>query len=453
MMVTVRFALWFYHIIFSEKRIKNKGNRSGNTCQPERFLVKRLSTSIRTIEGTINMLTESNLEKYADVLLWGLATAKKVSLKKNEIVLIQYERPALALAEILYGRLLDMGIHPVQRMASTFGMEKSFYQKANPRQLTFIAPGDRELYKNINGRIFLLAPESLTHLKDIDPAKIGRAIVARKPIKDILNRREETHQYSWTLCMVPTPELARQAMMTLKQYTAQVIKGCYLDKNDPVAEWKMIHQEITAIKKRLSSLPVKYFHMESANMDLRITPGEKRKWAGVSGHNVPSFEVFVSPDWRGTEGVYYANLPSFRSGNYVEDVRINFARGKAVKIEAGMGEAFVKKQTAMDAGARQLGEFSLTDKRFSRIDRFMAETLFDENFGGKEGNCHVALGSSYSDTFAGDPARLTGALKKKLGFNDSALHWDLVNTEPKTVTAHLANGKKLIVYDRGIFKI
>jgi len=64
----------------------------------------------------------------------------------------------------------------------------------------------------------------------------------------------------------------------------------------------------------------------------------------------------------------------------------------------------------------------------------------------------VSLGSSYSDTFDGNPARLTQALKKKLGFNDSALHWDLVNTEPKTVTAHLKNGKKMIVYENGMFK-
>jgi aminopeptidase len=100
-----------------------------------------------------------------------------------------------------------------------------------------------------------------------------------------------------------------------------------------------------------------------------------------------------------------------------------------------------------------VGEFSLTDKRFSRIDRFMADTLFDENFGGKEGNCHLALGSSYSDTFSGDPAKLTPALKKKLGFNDSALHWDLVNTEPKTVTAYLTNGKNIVIYESGEFKI
>ena len=399
------------------------------------------------------MLSEKNLEHYADVLLWALATAKKSALKKNDIVLIQYDRPALRLAEILYDRLMDKGVHPVQRMAATFRMEKSFYHKAGPQQLTFLAPGDKELYRHIHGRIFLHAPESLTHLRDVDPAKIGKAMVARKPLKNILDGREELRKYSWTLCLLPTEELARQANMPLAQYARQVIRACYLDKKDPVSEWKAIHREVDHIKKALSSLAVKSFHLESDSMDLRITPGEQRKWAGVSGHNVPSFEVFVSPDWRGTEGVYYANLPSFRSGNYVKDVRISFARGKAVAVEAAQGEAFVKKQLAMDPGACRLGEFSLTDRRFSRIDRFMAETLFDENFGGKEGNCHVALGSSYSDTFSGNPSRLTPALRKNLGFNDSALHWDLVNTEPKTVTAHMTNGRKTVIYEGGEFKI
>lgn len=399
------------------------------------------------------MLTEENLEKYADVLLWGLQTAKKASLKKNDIVLIQYDLPALRLTEILYARLLDLGVKPVQRMSITCNMEYSFYQKANSGQLTFITPGDMELYENLNGRIYLHAPLSLTHLKDIDPAKIGKTIVSRKPLKDILDHREELHKYSWTLCIVPTEEIARQAKMTLKQYTAQVIKACYLDKDNPVGEWQRIIEEVTVIKKRLSSLKVKFYHMESANLDLRITPGEKRKWAGISGHNMPSFEIFISPDWRGTEGVYFANLPSFRSGNYIEDIRITFAKGKAVKVEAKQGEEFAQKQLAMDTGARQVGEFSLTDKRFSRIDRFMAETLFDENFGGKNGNCHIALGSSYSDTYSGNPAQLTPDMKKDMGFNDSALHWDLVNTEPKTVTAHLTNGKKMIIYEGGIFKV
>ncbi|MBE0556943.1 MAG: aminopeptidase, partial [Proteobacteria bacterium] len=165
-----------------------------------------------------------------------------------------------------------------------------------------------------------------------------------------------------------------------------------------------------------------------------------------------SFELFISPDWRGTEGTYTANLPSYRSGNYVEGVRLTFVKGTAVKISAEKGEAFTVKQLRMDRGAARIGEFSLTDRRFSRIDRFMADTLFDENFGGKFGNCHVALGSSYADTYAGDPALLTKELKQKLGFNDSALHWDLVNTEDKTVTAHLTTGERVVIYENGRFR-
>jgi aminopeptidase len=82
----------------------------------------------------------------------------------------------------------------------------------------------------------------------------------------------------------------------------------------------------------------------------------------------------------------------------------------------------------------------------------MANTLFDENYGGRYGNCHLAVGASYSDTYDGNPARLNPAMKKKLGFNDSALHWDFVNTERKRVTAHLIGGGQRIVYDDGIFR-
>jgi len=398
------------------------------------------------------MLTEKQLAQYAEVLLWGLGTARKKPFKKNDCILLQYEAPAVRLAETLYGRILDLGMHPVQRMGLTFGMEKSLYKRSNKRQLTFLAPGDRELYANLNGRIFLRAPESLTHLKEIDPAKIGTVLVSRKPLRDILDKREEKGLYSWTLCTFPTNELASQAKARPEEYARQIVRACYLDRKDPVGEWKNVHRQVSGIKRWLNSLEVSYFHVESDHVDLKVTPGEKRAWKGISGHNIPSFEVFLSPDWHGTEGVYYANLPSFRSGNYVEKIRITFRKGSVVKMEAGKGEDFARKQLSMDKGASRVGEFSLTDRRFSRIDRFMADTLFDENFGGQNGNCHIALGASYTDTYDGNPAAMTGALKKRLGFNESALHWDLVNTEDKTVTACLRSGKKVVIYEKGVFK-
>ena len=398
------------------------------------------------------MMSKGKLEKYADVLWWGLSTARGKKYRKGDVVLVRYDLPALKLAEVIQASLLDNGLNPVMRQTMTPAMEHNFYYKSNLKQLTFEVPGERELCKHLNGGIYLHAPASLTHLRDVDPRKIGKALVARKPLRDILQKREEKGEYGWTLCLFPTDELARQAGMDTKEYTKQVIRACYLDKKDPVSKWKEIYQEAKAIKKWLNSLRIKTLRIESKNMDLEISQGEKRRWVGISGHNIPSFELFISPDWRGAEGVYYADQPSYRSGNLVQGVRLTFKGGKVIKAEAGKGQEFLRKQLAMDPGARRVGEFSLTDKRFSRINKFMANTLYDENYGGKNGNCHLALGASYSDTYDGDPRRLTKKRKGSLGFNDSALHWDLVNTEDKRVTAILADGREKVVYENGIFK-
>ena len=397
------------------------------------------------------MFDSGTLEKYAEVLLWGLTTARKGKFRKGDVIFLQYDPAAVGLAEVLYGKILDRGMYPLQRMGLTSVMEHSFYEKATGPGLTYLPPGDRELYERINGRIFLRAPESLTHLKDIDPLRINKVLMSRKIFRDILDKREEKGAYSWTLCTYPTTGLAKQAKMSVRAYAQQIVKACFLDQKDPIRKWNAVHARAAEVKKWLSSLKVKDFHVTSKNIDLVLTPGEKRRWAGISGHNIPSFEVFLSPDWRGTEGSYYANLPSFRSGNYIEGVRLVFKKGKVVEAEAKKGGEFLKKQVVMDKGASRVGEFSLTDKRFSRIDRFMADTLFDENFGGSDGNCHLALGASYSDTFSGNPGKLTRQVKQKLGFNDSALHWDLVNTEPKTVTARLTSGKELVIYEKGVF--
>jgi len=397
------------------------------------------------------MFTDRQLDNYAEVLLWGIKTARDGQYKKNDIILVRYDLAALKLAEILQNKILEQGMHPLLRLSATSTMELTFYALANPAQLVFQAPGDRELCEHLNGSIYLHAPASLTHLSVIDPRKIGKAAVARKPLRDILTRREEKGLFGWTLCSLPTPAQAQHAGLSLKDYTSQITKACYLHTAHPVREWETILKKAAAIKKWLNSMQVAAYHVESDQIDLMLTPGQQRRWVGVSGHNIPSFELFLSPDWRGTQGVYYANQPSFHNGNYVEGVRLEFKKGAAINMQARKGENFVKKQLSMDTGANKVGEFSLTDTRFSKIDRFMANTLYDENYGGRYGNCHLAVGSSYTDTYAGNPARLTREIKAQLGFNDSALHWDLINTEQKTVTAHLKSGKRLVIYEKGKF--
>jgi aminopeptidase len=398
------------------------------------------------------MFTTEELKKYAKTLWWGLSTARTSPYQPGDTILLRFDADALPLAETVFDMLIEKGLNPVARQNMTTAMDLSFYGKGTDAQLTAIPAGDKELMGSLNGLISLIAPASLTHLQDVDSRKIGQAAVARKFMRDIMEKREQSGDFGWTLCVYPTKALAESAGLTMAEFKAQVVRACFLDHADPPAKWAEIFDEAEKVKAWLNGLDIEHLRVTSENTDLVVVPGKDRRWLGVSGHNIPSFEIFLSPDWRGTEGVYYADQPSFRSGNYVEGVRLTFEKGVAVTTEAKVGGEFVAKQLTLDEGANRLGEFSLTDRRFSKITAFMANTLFDENFGGDQGNCHVAVGASYADTYAGDQAALDADRKRELGFNDSALHWDLVSTERKTVTATLKGGEELVIYKDGEFQ-
>jgi aminopeptidase len=397
------------------------------------------------------MLTKNQIEKYADVMIWGLKTARKRKFKKGSTIAVRYEIPAVLLAEAIFSRLVEEGFNVTPRASMTENMQLSFFSLASNSQLKFIDPWMPIYCDTIDGSMMLFAPQSLTHLKDVDPKRMSMCAIANKKLRKIQDARENIGMFGWTLCTYPTEEPAKQAGLTLKQYTNQIVKACYLDEADPVAKWNDLYHEAMDIKKRLNSLNVKYFRVESKNMDIKIYSGEKRQWLGVSGHNIPSFEIFMSPDFHHTEGKFFADIPSFVNGNYVKGIELEFKRGKIVSAKAEENDEFLNEYIKTDNGARQIGEFALVDKRFSKIDKFMADTLFDENFGGKYGSMHVALGNSYLDTYTGNQAKLSEEDKKKLGFNASAIHWDIINSEDKVVTAHLTNGKTTVIYENGVF--
>jgi len=398
------------------------------------------------------MFTSAELEKYAAVMYWGLCTARKKKFAKYENVLLRYDAPARPLAEAVYRLMLKERLNVIARCGAGMSIERDFYEFGDNRQVSFINAGEKELMGSLNGYMVLLAPESLTHLKGVDSRKIGAAAVARKPIRDIMDKREAAGKFSWTLCSYPTQACAESAGLSLNAYAGQIRKACFLGEKNPVAKWNEIARRSAEIKKWLNALKAERIHLESDGCDLEIVMGEKRQFLGGSGHNIPSFEIFTSPDWRGARGTYFCDLPSYRSGNRVSGIKLEFQNGKVVKASAKEGQDFLRSILAIDLGARGIGEFSLTDRRFSRIDKFMANTLFDENFGGRYGNSHIAVGAAYLDAFAGKVSSVTPAKRKALGFNESSVHWDLVNTQNKRVTFALKGGKTVTVYEGGEFK-
>lgn len=396
---------------------------------------------------------QTDMENYAEVLTWALNQSRKRPLRNSEMVIIRYDIPGLALAEAVYSRLMDMHLMPVAMAQPTPYMEMERYLNSSYGQLLFQQPGLAELYSRAAGVVTIIAPEELTYLQTVDPRTIAEARRADAPNRRILQRRRHAGDMGWTTCLYPTAALAAGAGMTLDEYAHALKRACWLNMPDPAAEWRRLRREAGEVCAWLDGMGIRALKVESEDIDLTVGVGDNRRFVGVNGANIPGYEIYVAPDARKVDGTYYADQPTLRYGHLVSGMALDFSGGVASRAEAETGQVFVQQQLHSDAGARRVGEFSLTDKRFSRVDRFMAHTLLDENFGGEHGNCHIALGGSVLESFSGPPEMLTPELEYELGFNSSDMHWDLVNTQPKRVTARLADGSPKLIYENGQFKI
>jgi aminopeptidase len=389
------------------------------------------------------------LRNYAHVLV-NFALNSGEGVKAGEVVQCQVPDVAKALGLELQNTLLEAGAHPLMRLLPT-GFDRDYYLKANQAQLTFFP---EEYYlaraKLLDHSISIIADVDPRELEDVPMDRIMTARNARDPFRRMLISKETKGEFTWTLGLWGVEAKAKEVGLTLEEYWDQIIKACYLDSNDPVAEWKALHVVQERIKKDLNSLSIESVHATGPDMDITVRLGKERLWQGGSGRNVPSFEFFTSPDWRGTEGHIFFNQPLYRYGQVVRDISLEFRQGHVVKGHAKVGNS-VLQEMLKTKNADKIGEYSLTDKRMSRITHTMAETLFDENIGGPFGNTHLAIGMAYKDCYRGEADRLTREEWEELGYNDSAEHTDMVSTTDRTVVATLTDGSEVVLYKDGMF--
>ena len=389
------------------------------------------------------------LENYAKVMI-DFALGKGKGIKEKQVVYLQYDSEALPLAIAVYKRILEKGAFPMVRGIEE-GFQKTMFEVANDDQLKFFPKEyTKALVNTIDHRIYLIAPTDPFLLKDINPKKIIIANSEKQMLRKWLFEKEDQGKLTWTLCLYGTEGMAREAGLSIKNFWQEIIRACFLDAKDPIIVWEKTFKEINDLKNKLNKLQVEKFHMISEKTDLFIKLGEKRIWQGGRGANIPSFEIFTSPDWRGVNGKIFFNFPLYRYGNIIKDIQLEFKDGVVIKATADKNEKLLKEMISQK-NANKIGEYSLTDKRFSKISKFMANTLYDENFGGDFGNSHLAVGTSYHDCYDGDVKNMKESDWEKLGFNESVEHCDIINTNDKTVEAILKGGSKKIIYKNGQF--
>lgn len=396
------------------------------------------------------------LTNYASILIdFALWSGK--GIKKGDVVYLQFDLPALPLAREVYVRILQKGGHPIVKMHEE-SFSKLFYANANDDQLEFF-PQDfvKSRIDTIDHSIYLIGGEDPFLLKDVDPKKLMKGAEKRQLAKRWLFEKEDAGKFTWTLALYGTEGMAAEAGLSLKEFWAQIEAACFLNEDDPLKKWRQVFKDLEDIKGRLNALSIEKLHVTSKDTDLWVQMGANRQFMGGSGRNIPSFELFTSPDFRGTEGHILFDYPLYRYGNLIKDIRLEFKAGKVVKASASKNENLLK-ELVKQKNANQVGEYSLTDRRHSHITKFMANTLYDENFGGKWGNTHLALGSSYHEALreGSVPASKWPKTEKQwldLGFNESPEHTDIISTHDRMVEAHLTDGTTKVIYKGGEFQV
>lgn len=399
----------------------------------------------------MTMLTDAQCEAYADLLItYAVGGGKPIS--PGSVVQLTVPDSAKPLLAPLIRSVLKAGGHPKTNFVPT-NTERVFFEHAQEEQLQFFPEAFKRAEADlIDASVTIIADANPRELIGIDPAKVFRAADARRRQRDWLFEKELQGKFRWTLALFATPALAKEAGLTEREYWDQIIRACFLDTVNPIEEWKRIGREQERIKSVLNAMEIDEIHIEARDINLHVRIGADRQWLGGSLRNVPSFEIFTSPDYRGTHGTIAFDQPLFRYGSILRGISLRFHDGVVVEHDAAEGKEVL---TAMleRRNARRLGEFSLTDKRFSRINRFMASTLYDENFGGEYGNTHVALGRAYREGLKGIPHTLTDAEWDERGFNDSPEHTDIISTIDRIVTATDGRGRKTVIFKDGMFQI
>ena len=400
-------------------------------------------------------LDESLLKKYAQVMVqYALNNGKGIN-KGDTVLLVGQECTKdlfMAIAKEVYTAGGNMVTNYQPDNLKEASLARFLLQNGADEQISFFAkPYWQGIVDATDHILFIVSEPDIHYLEGIPASKISMMNSARAPYMKMREKKEQEGKLSWSLCLYGTQSMADEAGLSLEEYWEQIIEACYLRENDPVSKWKSVQKQIEEIKDQLDVLEIEKLHITGDDVDLHVKIGEHRKWLSGGGKNIPSFEIFTSPDWRGTNGSIKFNQPLYYSGKRISGVSLKFENGIVVSSSATENEDALKEMIAQE-NADKVGEFSLTDKRHSRITRFMATTLFDENMGGAFGNTHIALGNAYKDTFTGDMSTVTDQQWADMGYNSCPkVHTDIISTSNRSVTALLRNNIEKIIYTNGQF--
>lgn len=302
-------------------------------------------------------------------------------------------------------------------------------------------------------RISLTGSDS-TVFEGIDPSRMGRDLLPYVQEVPVLVNERTTN---WTAGPCPNPGWAQRVHPdlapdeALEKLWEEIIHVCRLDSDDPVAAWRKRMEAIVASADRMTERRFDAIHLEGPGTDLTVGLLPSHRWLGadfttIDGHthypNVPTEEIFTTPDPERVDGHVSATMPLEVYGSFMSGIRIAFEGGRAAKVDADEGSEALRSIVAKE-GADRLGEIALVDGegRIGPLGTVFYETLLDENAAS-----HIALGNAYTFPLEdeADQARA----------NRSTVHVDFMIGSPEVdVDGITPNGDRVPVLRGGSWQI
>jgi aminopeptidase len=325
--------------------------------------------------------------------------------------------------------------------------------------LDYIPPWMRErllfLSDEHAARISLSGPHAPKALEGLDPARAGRDLLPYLPeTGEVVNRMTT----SWCIVPAPTHAWAELVFPDLEQEAAyerlweDVAHICRLDADDPAQAWIERSSVLKANAVRLTEQRFDAIRLHGPGTDLTVGLLSSAHWAAgdletVDGRrhspNIPTEELFTTPDPDRVDGHVTATMPLELSGSIISGIRVEFEGGRAANIHADTGAEALRAVASQDDGASRLGELALVDGagRIGPLGRVFYDTLIDENAA-----THVALGDGY-DHPVEDPS-------ERALINKSRIHVDFMIGSPELdVDGITRDGEAVPVLRSGAWQI
>ena len=264
---------------------------------------------------------------------------------------------------------------------------------------------------------------------DLDGERVGKARM-REVAEESLKLTDGL--CNWTIVAYPNEGWAQTVFGSpdVERLWDAVAHAIRLDEPDPVEAWRAHIDRLTARAAQLNERRFASLRYRGPGTDLTIGLHPESRWQTALDEsrgikhvaNMPTEEVFTTPDARRVEGTVRSTLPLQIQGNIVRDLEVRFEGGRAVEVRAGSGEDVMRSHVASDDGATRLGEVALVDRHSAVGETGLVfyDTLFDEN-----ASSHIALGASIVQAVPWAP-ELTAEERHERGVNQSSIHTDFM---------------------------